>query len=42
MVVPVETLGQFAVELAKGSFPEERLFRNARLRELMMNNKLVL
>jgi hypothetical protein len=32
---PVEGLGRVTVEIAKGKWDEERLFRNARLRELM-------
>lgn len=34
-VTPVDELGVFAVEVAKGRWPEEEMFLNARLRELV-------
>jgi hypothetical protein len=34
MMIPVEVLGQSSLEVAKGSFPDEKVFRNARLREM--------
>ena len=33
---PVEAIGQLTVEIAKGRWSEEQLFRNVRLRELMV------
>ena len=32
---PVEDLGRFAVEVAKGRWPQQTLFRNADMRELI-------
>ena len=32
---PVEDLGRFAVEVAKGRWPQQTLFRNADMRQLM-------
>jgi hypothetical protein len=32
---PVEAIGKLTVEMAKGRWSEEQLFRNVRLRELM-------
>ena len=34
MYTPVEQMGRFAVELAKGRWGDETLFRNKRMREL--------
>lgn len=34
-VTPLDWLGTFMVGVAKGNWPEEKLFRNSRLRELM-------
>ena len=34
---PVEAIGQLTVEIAKGRWSEEQLFRNVRLRELMVD-----
>lgn len=34
MYTPVEQMGQFAVELAKGRWGDETLFNNKRMRQL--------
>ncbi len=34
-VVPTEELGRFMIELAKGRFPDQELFRNAEMRKLV-------
>jgi len=38
LLTPVDTLGEFALEVAKGKWSDENLFSNARLRELMQKS----
>ena len=37
MYTPVEAIGQLTVDIAKGRWPEEQLFSNVRLRELVVD-----
>lgn len=39
LVIPVQQLGQFAVDVAKGVYGDEELFRNARMLELIKEKR---